>query len=100
MAVSCKKSGPNYSFKYEEKHADIYAVYVYDRDTILYIPSKYITALNSCFTVRFDETKKRAKNVNWSSSYTDFKEALRDCTRGALTDNAEGEGTVQTDKPE
>ena len=39
VGIKSSKSGPNYSFKYEEKHADIYAVYVPETGDIGYVPA-------------------------------------------------------------
>jgi hypothetical protein len=99
IALKSSKAGPGYRFDYELKHAQVYAVYVPERKLILYISNKELLAL-STLTIRIDPAKnKQIAGTNQASYYTDFKRALRDCTRDTLSIN-EGDETVQTNKPE
>lgn len=95
ITIKSSKSGPNYYFDYEYKHADIFAVYVLDRDLLLYISNTKLLS-QGALTVRIDEPKNKQHNkVNFLSTYTDFKRALRDCTRNILIDLSKDDGTVQ-----
>jgi hypothetical protein len=81
ISVKSSKSGPNYRFNYEEKHADVYAVYVLEREILLYIHCKELLALDT-LTIRIDESKNNQETgVNPAAKYLDFKRALRDYTR-------------------
>lgn len=70
--LESRKSGPNYRFRYETKHVDVYAIFVPDRDLILYVPaSVFETQLT--FTLRLEWAKtNQSKNVNWYEYYLDF----------------------------
>lgn len=91
------KSGPGYSFKYEQHHADVFAVYVLDRQQVLYVSAHELLQHNKSLTIRLDKTRNsQEKGVNSFEKYLDFERALRDYTRDTLTDKAEGDDIVQT----
>lgn len=80
ISIKSHKSGPAYSFPYKHKHADIYAIYVIDKDIILYLSNTKVLSYQT-LTIRIDPSKnKQIKNVNYKDEFTDFKKALRDCT--------------------
>lgn len=96
VQVKSSKSGPNYSFKYETKHADIYAIYVYDINKIIYVSNtELLKNKELTFRVTFPKNNQ-TKGVRRIEDYSEFERALRDCTRSSLTGNAEAGGTVQT----
>lgn len=81
IMLKSSKSGPNYHFRYEIKHADVYAVYVQDKNTILYISNTELLEYKT-LTIRIENTKNnQTKKVNKSENYSDFKRVLRDYTR-------------------
>lgn len=81
IQIKSSKSGPNYHFKYESKHADVYAIYVQDKNTILYISNTELLEYKT-LTIRIENTKnKQTKKINKSENYSDFKRVLRDYTR-------------------
>jgi PD-(D/E)XK endonuclease len=80
IIIKSSKDGPNYRFEYEDKHADIYAIYIVKRDLILYISNQELLKHRS-LTIRTDATKNnQSQDINWASTYADFKKALRDST--------------------
>jgi hypothetical protein len=94
VSLSRTKSGPGYSFSYERKHADIYAVYIHEIDFICYISAPELMEKRRSFTIRITPAKNsNTKLVNLAENYSDFERALRDCTRSP---SLEGGGTVQT----
>jgi hypothetical protein len=98
FALQASKSGPNYRFRYDKRHADVFAVYVHERNTIAYISSKELLQYQT-LTIRVDATQNgQSKAVNWISNYSDFKRALRDCTQDTPP-LSEGNEPVQTSKP-
>jgi hypothetical protein len=98
--LSRRKAGPNYSFKYESKHADVFAIYLIDEDKICYVSANTLLKKESSFTIRIKKPANNQLNkINMASEFYDFKEALRDCTCDTLTDGAEGNETVQHSKP-
>jgi len=97
VAIDTRKSGPNYSFRYEEGDVDIFALYVKDKKSILYISSKQLLQHPSSMTLRFGKSKNsQIKGINNAEDYIDFKKALRDYTQNIPSDNAEDEEIVQT----
>jgi len=97
VKIYATKSGPNYKFRYENHQIDIFAVYVLDRDTILYISANEVLSCNKLLTVRFDEVKNsQTKGVHYFGKYLDIKKALRGHTQDTPPDNAEGDEMVQT----
>lgn len=80
ISLKSTKAGPNYRFRYEPKHANIYAVYVWERDTILYVSNTKLLS-HSTLTIRVGPARNsQTSNTNLATDYTDFKRALRDCT--------------------
>ena len=76
VQLANKKSGPNYSFKYRPHHYDVMAVYVPEKDTILYI--SFGSFGKSALAIRFENTKNNQNSgINWYEDYLNFKEALR-----------------------
>ena len=99
VCVKSSKSGPNYRFDYEEKHADIYAVYIEDKDQIFYINSKELLKQRQ-ITFRIEPTKNNQSNgVRYIGDYLNLERVLRGHTLDTLTDNAEGDDMVQTTTP-
>lgn len=94
ISIKSSKDGPNYHFDYEQKHADIYAVFVPDKEIILYISNKELLKYNT-LTIRIDKAKNNQQKVNKAENYLNFERALRDCTRDILPDSAEDNDTVQ-----
>ena len=91
------KSGPNYRFRYQKHHVDVFAVYVLDRNQVLYVSAQELLQRGRSLTIRLDKTKNgQAKGVNSFEKYLDFEKALRDYTLDAPTDKAVGDDIVQT----
>lgn len=87
VVLSSRKSGPNYSFSYEEKDIDIFAVYVLDKDMIFFISSKELLTNKTCMSFRIDLPKNnQQENIRFLSDYTCFEKALRDYTGDVLLD--------------
>lgn len=83
--VDGEKSGPGYKFRYNPEDIDIFAVYVYDRDQIIYISSKRVLEGKRGFSIRFDQPKNnQSTGVNWYVDYLLFQDALRDYTPSTL----------------
>ena len=78
VVVSSEKSGPGYRFRYRLKDVDLSAVYVYDRDVLLYIPASVICGERRDSTFRLDPPKNRQQSlIRFASGYQDFEEAIR-----------------------
>ena len=93
VGIGPKKSGPGYRFTYTRGQIDVFAVYVYDRDLILYVSAKKIIESGG-LSIRLDATKNnQQKGVHKASDYISLKEALRDYTPVSLD---WGEDIVQT----
>ncbi len=80
VSIKSSKDGPGYHFNYEDKHSDVYAIYIVDRETICYISNIELISM-STLTIRIDPPKNnQAHRMNWAHNYSDFKKALRDST--------------------
>lgn len=96
VSVSSHKSGPNYRFRYECKHADIFAVFVVDTQEIFYVLTKDLLQKQ---TLTFRVSKARnnqSMGVRQAKDYCDFERVLRGHTPDTLADSAEGDDMVQT----
>ena len=94
VQIKSSKDGPNYHFDYEYKHAEVYAVYAVDKQVLLYISNTELLKYGT-LTVRIEKAKNNQKKVNEALNYSDFKRALRDCTRDIPPGKAEDNDTVQ-----
>lgn len=93
--VSSKKSGPNYSFTYQEEDVDVFAIYVLDTEIIFFVSSCELLK-NSSSNFRVTPTKNcQKKGIRYVGDYMDFRRALRGHTRGPSSCD-EGEEMVQT----
>lgn len=91
------KAGPNYRFKYTEEDCDVFAMYIYERDIIVYVTSKELCQYSTGMTFRIDPSKNgQDQNIRNLKGYTDIREVLRGHEPNPLTDNAEGDDMVQT----
>jgi len=100
VELSRRKSGPNYSFKYQDRHADVYAVYLHKEDIICYVPAHLLMMRQRSLTIRtVKPVNNQFANVNMAEQFKDFKKALRGYTCDTLTVDAEGDERVQTSKP-
>lgn len=91
VILSNKKSGPSYSFRYERKHIDIYALYVYDLDITMYVPATYFNTSNS-ITIRVEPSKNgQAKGINFHTDFLDFAVALDEVKKDLGIPLSEGE---------
>lgn len=76
------KAGPNYRFRYEAKHADVYAIFVPVLNLCLYVSSKELLNKKSELTIRVSPTLNGNKtNINSMEGYKDFKRAAEFTTK-------------------
>lgn len=74
VKVDRRKSGPNYKYQYTEEDFDWLAVYVYNKDIILYIPVKELSSVNHQITVRIDSSKNnQTKGVRVAEEYLELE---------------------------
>lgn len=97
ITVYSKKNGPNYSFSYEDKMIDVFAIYVLNHDSIFYVSASELCQAKSALIFRWSDTKNgQKKNVRFWYDYTDFGRALRGHTPDTLASKVEGDEMVQT----
>lgn len=77
VVVDRRKSGPGYQFDYQIEDVDLFVVYVYDRDALLYIPASVICSARRQTTFRLDPPRNGQEVVRAASEFQDFEEALR-----------------------
>lgn len=78
VVLTNKKSGPNYNFRYQRKHIDIYALYVYDLDIAIYVPATYFNNSNT-ITIRVEPSRNgQTKGINFHTDFLDFAVALEE----------------------
>tara|TARA_Y100000310_G_scaffold318914_1_gene373540 strand:- start:291 stop:698 length:408 start_codon:yes stop_codon:yes gene_type:complete len=69
------KSGPNYRVKYTKDQIDLFALYVPERDIVLFISSEILDEVNNTFTIRIEQPKKKVGNqygYNWWEDYLEL----------------------------
>lgn len=89
------KSGPNYQFKYTTDQIDVFGVYVYDQDILVFISAAEVLSAKRHISIRFHKAKNN-QSGRWFEDYLRIQDALRDYTPDSLTDNADGDDIVQT----
>lgn len=95
--LDSRKAGPNYRFRYSESDVDVFALYVVDRDMVLYISCKELLQQLAQTTFRLDRAKNgNEKNIRYARDYLSFEKALRDYTPRTLPANVAGQDIVQT----
>jgi hypothetical protein len=76
---------------------DVFALYIYDRDEILYITSKELCDDAHTITIRLDPPKhNQIIGINYADKYRDFKRVLRDYEPNSLTLKEVGDDIAQT----
>lgn len=77
VGTSIKSSGPNYSYKYTKSDVDIFAIYVLDKDIILYV-SLNDFGTNGGMAIRFKSTKNgQKKRIRNYKDYLDILKAIK-----------------------
>ncbi len=85
VSVYGRKAGPNYRFRYQQEDVDVFAIYVYDKDIILYISASEVVGRGR-IKIRFEPPLNGQKSgIRWYDDYLSLRESLRDYTPGALT---------------
>lgn len=75
IGIDARSSGPGYSYKYSPEEVDIFALYVLDRDELLYIKSSELCKKAMFF--RFEGPKNNQRH-RWYEDYKDFDKVIRD----------------------
>jgi len=75
--ISTLKCGPNgYRYKYDIEEIDVFAIYVKDKNIVLYINAKEIGDKRS-FSIRFDKSKNaQSVNVNMYDKYLNILDSV------------------------
>lgn len=95
VLVSGKKSGPSYSFKYQENDCDVFAVYCPDVNDIAFIPISWVSGGRQV-SLRLQQTANgQSYSVRWFKNHRSLEKALRDSTCSAETEDV-GDERVQT----
>jgi hypothetical protein len=77
VVVKSEKRGPGYRFRYRVEDVDLFAIYVYDRDVLLYVPSREICGRHQT-TFRLDAPRNGQKvSIRRAEAYFDFDSAIR-----------------------
>lgn len=91
VVVDSRKSGPGYRYRYTADDADVFAVYVPERELILFVSISQILKAKSTFAIRIDGAKNKQDTfVHRYQDYLEFKRALRDHTQSTRPDASEG----------
>ncbi len=82
ITVDSRKSGPSYLYRYTPDDVDVFAIYIPQKDWILFLNVNEILQAKGTFAIRIDQSKnKQQARVHWAEDYFDFKKALRDHTQ-------------------
>ncbi len=91
---------PKYNSIYKIGQADVFAVYVIDRDIVFYVSADEILKNGKCSKFRLSDSRNgQKKNVRYIKDYLEFEKALRDYMPRAQTVSAAGDEIVQTTTP-
>lgn len=78
--ITAKKSGPNYQFRYTEKDADVFALYCFEDDRIVWITARVLchpSCGNLAFRSEADVPKNnQVKKIRKIEDYEDFLACL------------------------
>lgn len=73
------KAGPNYRFHYEKDDVDVFAVYVLDKDILLFVGNEELFKCKSSMTIRLEKTKNNQRRfVRHYTDYLDFMSIFTD----------------------
>lgn len=82
VSVDSRKSGPGYRYRYKPEDVDVFAIYIPQRDVILFLNVNQVLRAKGTTVIRVDPAKNRqVKGIHWFGDYLDFKQALRDHTQ-------------------
>jgi PD-(D/E)XK nuclease superfamily protein len=97
VTVDSRKSGPGYMYRYTPDEVDVFAVYIPQRDLVLFLSVAQVLRAKGTTVIRVDQPKNNQdKGIHWFNDYLDFKRALRDHTQSTRTGHAEGKEMIQT----
>lgn len=78
VSLSANKAGPGYRFRYEPKHADVYALYVAGFDLCLFVASNEILAHKKSMGFRLTPARNNQESgVRPAENFLSFERALR-----------------------
>lgn len=81
VVIDSRKSGPGYLYRYRPEDVDIFAVYIPERDLVLFLDVNEVLQAKSTTVIRVDRSKNnQMEGINWFEDYLDFERALRDHT--------------------
>ncbi len=76
IALDSIKSGPGYKFRYTTDHFDVIAVYILDKDLIMYMSSSELTTKDQ-HTLRVEPTKNgQVEGIRFVEDYADFHKCI------------------------
>lgn len=97
VTVDSRKSGPGYRYRYTADDVDVFAIYIPEKDLVLFVSAAQILNAKSTFAIRVSETRNRQqRKVNRFQDLLDFKKALRDHTQSTRPVRYEGKDMIQT----
>jgi len=86
ISVDSRKSGPGYRYRYKPEDVDVFAIYIPQKDAILFLNVNQILKAKGTTVIRVDKPKNhQTKRINWFEDYLDFKRVLRDHTQSTRT---------------
>ena len=97
VTIDSRKSGPGYRYRYKPDDVDVFAIYIPQRDVILFLNVALVLKAKGTTVIRVNKPKNdQSKGITWFENYLEFEKALRDHTPSARPDNAEGNEMIQT----
>lgn len=77
LILDFRKSGPNYSFRYNQDQFDIFAVCNLQTGAVCWIPNSYLSENRNGFHIRIEPAKnKQIQGVHSFSDYQDLDKIL------------------------
>lgn len=76
VAVDRMKSGPGYRYRYQPDDVDVFAVYVYDTDDVLFVPARVICSAKRKTTFRLRPARNnQERGVRHARDFPSFDAA-------------------------
>ena len=76
ISIGSRNCGPGYTYHYKESDVDIFAIYVHDRNELMYLNSSVICGEKKSITLRFTQSKKNFKKVKYAKDFKKFPPSL------------------------
>lgn len=91
IVIDSRKSGPGYMYRYQPEDIDIFAVYIPEKDLVLFLEAGRVLQAKSTTVIRVERSKNnQVEGIHWFEDFLEFGRALRDHTQSTRPSEFEG----------